>query len=100
MEQKEVTESLELPRPGLPNEPPQGGAKLRGLLLLLVLVAAVFGYFVFTGINSRAEAKSGLQKDALAMAVPTVTVIHPSSGANGDDVAIGLDHFSVAGHEK
>lgn len=88
MEPKELTESVEVPRPALPSEPPRSGTKLRGLLILLVLVAAVLGYFVITGINSRAEAKSGLETDALAMAVPTVMVIHPGSGAGTDEIVL------------
>ncbi|MFL6452195.1 MAG: efflux RND transporter periplasmic adaptor subunit [Bryobacteraceae bacterium] len=88
MEQREVAESVISPKSALPNEPPRKGAKLRGLLVLLVLVAAVLGYLVITGINSRAEAKSGLQKDALAMAVPTVTVIHPAAGAGADEIVL------------
>src|SRR3982751_2129795 len=88
MEQREVTESANLLKPALPPEPPQKGAKLRGLLLLVVLVAAVLGYFVVTGINSRAEAKTGLEKDALAMAIPTVTVIHPQSGSGADEIVL------------
>ena len=88
MEQKEVVESVDVLKPALPDEPPVKRAKLRGLLLLLALVAAVFGYFVITGINSRAEAKSGLEKDALAMAIPTVTVIHPGAGAGADEIVL------------
>ncbi len=88
MESKEATENVEVARPALPSEPPRKGAKLKGLLILLVLVAAVLAYLVVTGINSRAEAKTGLQTDALAMAVPTVTVIHPGSGAGSDEIVL------------
>jgi RND family efflux transporter MFP subunit len=88
MEPNEVTEKVEIPRPNLPGAPGRSGAKLRGLLIVLVLAAAVLGYFIFTGINSRAEAKSGLEKDALAMAIPTVTVIHPGAGTAADEIVL------------
>ena len=88
MEPKDMTETVEIREQKLPNEPERNGSKLKGLLVLLVLAAAVLGYLVITGINSRAEAKSGLEKDALAMAVPTVTVIHPGSGANADEIVL------------
>jgi RND family efflux transporter MFP subunit len=88
MEPKEMTESIEVRERKLPDEPERRGAKLKGLLLLLILAAAVLGYFVVTGINSRAEAKSGLEKDALATAIPTVTVIHPGAGADADEVVL------------
>src|SRR4051794_22550623 len=87
MEPNEVTEKVEIPRPDLPGAK-RSGAGLRGLLVVLVLVAAVLGYLVITGINSRAEAKSGLEKDALAMAVPTVAVIHPGAGAGADEIVL------------
>ena len=88
MEPKEMTESVEVRERKLPDEPQRKGAKLKGLLVVLILAAAVLGYFVITGINSRAEAKSGLEKDALAMAIPTVTVIHPGSGADTDEIVL------------
>jgi RND family efflux transporter MFP subunit len=88
MEPKEMTEKVEVGEQKLPDEPEQKGGKLKGLLFLLVLAAAVLAYFIVTGINSRAEAKSGLEKDALAMAIPTVTVIHPGSGADADEVVL------------
>ncbi|MFL6417274.1 MAG: efflux RND transporter periplasmic adaptor subunit [Bryobacteraceae bacterium] len=88
MEPKVVTEGFEEPRPAPPGGPERKGAKLRGLLLVLVILAAVIGYFVVTGINSRAEAKSGLEKDAMATAIPTVTVIHPGTGAEADEVVL------------
>jgi RND family efflux transporter MFP subunit len=87
MEPNEVTEEVELQKPALPATP-EKGAKLRGLFVLLILAGAVLGYLVVTGINSRAEAKSGLAKDALAMSIPTVTVIHPGSGADSDEIVL------------
>jgi RND family efflux transporter MFP subunit len=88
MEPKEMAEGVEVREPMLPQKPEREGAKLKGLLFVLVLVIAALAYFVITGINSRAEAKSGLEKDALAMAIPTVTVIHPGSGANADEIVL------------
>lgn len=87
MERKE-TESVESSRSAVPGEPRRKGMKLGGLLLLVLLAAAVLGYFVITGINSRAEAKSSLEKDALASAVPTVTVAHPETGAGADEIVL------------
>jgi RND family efflux transporter MFP subunit len=86
MEPKEMAEGVDVREPMLPPKPER--AKLKSFLFVLVVAAAVLAYFVITGINSRAEAKSGLEKDALAMAIPTVTVIHPGSGAKADEIVL------------
>lgn len=87
MEENNTTTVVETEKPTLSNHP-RNGAKLRGLLVLAILIVAIVGYLIVTGINSRAEAKSNLQKDAFTMAVPTVTVIHPATGADADEIVL------------
>jgi RND family efflux transporter MFP subunit len=60
----------------------------RGLLILAVLGVAVLGYFIVTGLHSRAEAKSNLEHDTLALSVPTVAVIHPKTIAGAEEVVL------------
>ncbi len=60
----------------------------RGLLLAAVLGLLVLGYFIATGLHGRAEAKSSLRHDTLALAVPTVAVIHPKTIAGAEEVVL------------
>jgi RND family efflux transporter MFP subunit len=73
--------------------PPQPPSKApsqawRGLLILAVLGLAVLGYFIVTGIHARAEAKSNLERDTLAISVPAVAVIHPKTIAGAEEVVL------------
>jgi len=60
----------------------------RGLLVVAVLGLAVLGYFIVTGVRARAEAKSNLEHETLAMSVPTVAVIHPKIIAGAEEVVL------------
>jgi len=60
----------------------------RGLLILAVLGLGVLGYFITTGLHARAEAKSNLEHDTLALSVSTVAVIHPKVIAGAEEVVL------------
>jgi RND family efflux transporter MFP subunit len=60
----------------------------RGLLLVLLLGAAVLAYVIFTGITSRARADSTLQRDTLAMSIPTVAVVHPTASQGAEEIVL------------
>jgi RND family efflux transporter MFP subunit len=60
----------------------------RGLLVVAVLGLAALGYFIVTGLHARAEAKSNLERNTLALSVPTVAVIHPKIIAGAEEVVL------------
>lgn len=60
----------------------------RGLLILAVLGLGVGGYFIATGLHARAEAKSNLEHDTLALSVHTVAVTHPKIIASAEEVIL------------
>lgn len=64
------------------------GNPWRGLLLVLLFGAAVLTYIIFTGITSRARADSTLQRDTLAMSIPTVAVVQPKVSQGGEEVVL------------
>jgi RND family efflux transporter MFP subunit len=63
---------------------PVTGRRLIAAAILLLLVA--FG--IFDGIRSRVEAQARLHAAARVSAVPMVEVVHPKSGADGQEVAL------------
>jgi RND family efflux transporter MFP subunit len=64
------------------------GNPWRGLLLVLLLGAAVLAYLIFTGITARARADSTLQRNTLAMSIPTVAVVHPKVSQGAEEVVL------------
>lgn len=64
------------------------GNPWRGLLLVLLLGAAVLAYLIFTGITARARADSTLQRNTLAMSIPTVAVVHPKASQGAEEVVL------------
>ena len=60
----------------------------RGLLITAVLGLGALGYFIATGLHARAEVRSNLEHDTLALAVPTVAVVHPKMIAGAEEVVL------------
>ena len=58
------------------------------LLILALFGLAVLGYFIATGIHARAEAKSNLEHDTLALSVSAVSVVHPKTIAGAEEVVL------------
>ncbi len=85
-EQKTNSEINSQPLP--PPTPRKSSRAWLGLLIVAVLGLAVLGYFIATGLHARAAAKSNLQHDTLAMAVPTVAVIHPKLIGGAEEVVL------------
>ncbi len=76
-------------QPPLPSPPSRTPSHAwRGLLILAVLGWGGLSYFIFNGIHARAEAKSNLEHDTLALSVPTVAVIHPKIIAGAEEVVL------------
>lgn len=65
--------------PAGPDNNARKGGSLRGIALLVLVLAAVVGYFIVTGLNSRAEADTKLLRGTEENAMPTVAVITPGA---------------------
>ena len=66
------------------NEPVAG----RGLLIAAAILLLVIGLGIFGGIRSRVEAAAKLHATTVASAIPMVEIVHPKSGADGQEVAL------------
>ncbi len=66
---------------------PSGGA-WRGLLLTLVVVAAILGFVIFFGLSARARANTSLARETVADAVPSVSVVHPVVTGGAEEVVL------------
>jgi RND family efflux transporter MFP subunit len=62
--------------------------RLMKVLLFLALMMAAVGGVVFWGINARIKTASGVSRETLEMAVPTVSVIQARRGAPADEVVL------------
>jgi RND family efflux transporter MFP subunit len=60
----------------------------RGVLVAAVILLLLIALGIFGGIRSRVEAEAKLHAAARVSAVPMVEVIHPKSGADGQEVAL------------
>lgn len=60
----------------------------RRLLIAAAILLLLTGFGVFDGIRSRVEAAAKLHAVARASAIPMVEVVHPKSGADGQEVAL------------
>ncbi|MBV8866185.1 MAG: efflux RND transporter periplasmic adaptor subunit [Acidobacteriaceae bacterium] len=76
------TEQAPAPRPRTTSK------TLRGLILVLLAAALVMGYVIYQGVTSRAKASSVLQRETVANAVPTVSVVQPQLSAGAEEVVL------------
>jgi RND family efflux transporter MFP subunit len=71
-------------------EPPSPGSKVTRTVVLLLIVA-VIALVVIWGISSRRKANAQLSQETQDLAIPTVSVIHPKSGAPQQEIVIPGD---------
>lgn len=74
----------------LQSEPQKNSGAARALraLFLVAVVVLIAGFVVYRGIHSRIQAAAAVKDQTLALAVPTVSVIHPRPGAVADEVVL------------
>jgi RND family efflux transporter MFP subunit len=77
----------ERPNSGSPRVPGGGVTRVVMLLLVVIVVALV----VIWGISSRRKANAQLSQETQDLAIPTVSVIHPKSGAPQQEIVIPGD---------
>jgi len=64
------------------------GVSIKGLLIIALLAAAVFGYVIWAGITARTHANDELATETNTLAVPTVSVIAPKVTPGAEEVAL------------
>jgi RND family efflux transporter MFP subunit len=64
------------------------GSRAATGLLLAALVVLIAGFVVFRGIRARIQTAAAVKNETLALAVPTVSVIHPRPGTLQDEVVL------------
>jgi RND family efflux transporter MFP subunit len=57
-------------------------------LLLALVVAVAFGFFIYSGVHGRVEAASILQHETEAASIEDVIVLHPKAAAPIDEVVL------------
>ena len=67
--------------------PPSPGNKVTRIVMLLLIVAVVV-LVVIWGISSRHQANAQLSQETHELAIPTVSVIHPKTGAPQQEIVI------------
>ncbi len=67
--------------------PPSPGSKVTRVVMLLLIVAVVV-LVVIWGISSRHQANAQLSQETHELAIPTVSVIHPKTGAPQQEIVI------------
>ena len=69
---------------------PVGGRvkSLRGLILILLVLAVVLAYGIVTGLHSRVRAETALTQQTQSAAVPTVSVVHPKTIGGAEEVVL------------
>jgi RND family efflux transporter MFP subunit len=74
----------------LRSTPPKhsGGARALRALFLIALFVLIAGFVVYRGIHTRIQTAAAVKDQTLALAVPTVAVIHPRPGAMQDEVVL------------
>jgi len=77
------------------NPPPQHSQPPRlpvifwiGIAIVICGAAGAIAYDVVTGISARTRSAGQLEKEALEMSVPTVSVVHPKRGAPVEEVVL------------
>jgi RND family efflux transporter MFP subunit len=87
-----MNETGDLPKIKYDSAPEAPGAKhdgnARRLFVAASVVVVVIALAIFNGIHSRVKAEANLQGLAQVSAIPVVEVVHPSVGANGQEVAL------------
>ena len=63
-------------------------ATVRLALLLALVVAVAFGFFIYSGVHGRVEAASILQHETEAAAIEDVIVVYPKAAAPIDEVVL------------
>lgn len=87
-----ITEEQEITPVNTPEQAVAGarprGAKLRGLIIVLIAGALVIAYLVYSGIAARAKANTALERETLANSVPTVAVVKPQVTEGAEEVVL------------
>jgi RND family efflux transporter MFP subunit len=65
-------------KPSKPAPPPKKSVNWIGIILTLIIVAAI-GVSIYFGIHSRLQAANTLQHDTQVAAIPFVSVVHPKA---------------------
>lgn len=65
-----------------------GSKTLRTIALLVLAALAALGYFIYTGIHSRAEASTSLAHETQENAVATVSVISPKLSDPSEEIVL------------
>jgi RND family efflux transporter MFP subunit len=82
----------DLPKIKYDSAPEAPGAKhdgnARRLFVAASVVVVVIALAILNGIHSRAKAEANLQGLAQVSAIPVVEVVHPSVGADGQEIAL------------
>ncbi len=65
----------------------RSGPSLFGWIVVILVVAAI-GYGVYAGVQGRSQAEKKLAQQALASALPTVTVVHPKPNMNTTEISL------------
>jgi len=84
VEQKQAEETKAAER----GETNRTGAGIKGLLLLALAAAVVVAYVIWSGIASRVQAGNALATATNEMAVPTVSVITPTTVPGAEEIAL------------
>lgn len=69
-------------------KPPASSSRFRGGVLLTAAVVIAAALVVVAGIRSRMASATAVQEKTLELAVPTVTVVHPSPGDMKNEVLL------------
>jgi RND family efflux transporter MFP subunit len=72
--------------------PAQGESRPRGLspkaAIPVLLLAALVGIAIYRGIISRTNAEKALQGETRQLAIPTLIVVHPTTGPVADEIVL------------
>jgi RND family efflux transporter MFP subunit len=85
-QQNEVKQPVRIEEPKVTEERPQGRSARRWWILVLALAAVAA--LVVSGILPRIHARANLDKETAEMAIPTVSVVHPTRGAPTQEVVL------------
>ena len=72
----------------MPETKPQQKAASLLVFSLILILAAALGFFIYSGIHGRVEAKANLQQATETAAVEDVSVVRPKSAAPIDEVVL------------